>query len=248
MLKKLLAFVIIFAVLLLAALSFITARYIDKEEILRAKREREELRAQRDSILTLVARKDSMQKQLQIQVDTLKTETAYLRNKVDSLEEKRQEEQLAVRFIRREEDLQQKFKETFPEMAYSDWGITEVYNEEEDVSLRYLSIPLWFSETFIIDHQNAESYREQRDKLLQVDSLQQRMVTLKDSLFLLETQKRLAYETGYNDAYAKYDSLNQKYIDLLQKPPQIKVGWPNWGTIIGATAVGTLVGTQIEFK
>ena len=55
MLKKLLIAVTVFAVLLMLALSWITARYVDQEEILRAKTEMDRLRATRDSIYAFVA-------------------------------------------------------------------------------------------------------------------------------------------------------------------------------------------------
>ena len=248
MLKKLLIAAVSFAVLLMVALAFITARYIDHAEILRAKSERDHLRAVRDSIAAVVAVKDSIQKELELQVTGLQTEANILRQEVDSLENLRRREQLKVRLLRKKEDLQDKFMQTFPEIAYSDWGVTEVYNEAEQISIQYLMVPLWFAETFIIDHQNSLSYQKQKDKLLLVDSLQTAIVQVKDSLRILEMEKGLAYKKGYDEAYAKYEDINKRYIKLLQKPPQVKIGFPGWGTVLGATAAGVVVGTQLQWK
>ena len=153
MLKKLLIAVGVFAVLLMLALSYITARFVDKEEIMRTKIERERLKATRDSIYAIIALKDSTQKLLQYQVSSLGAEASLLRKQVDLLEEHRKNAQLSVRRLRRKEDLQKRLQQTYPEMADSQWGVTDVYHEEADVSIEYLLIPLWFSETFIIEHQ-----------------------------------------------------------------------------------------------
>jgi len=248
MLKKLLIAAVSFAVLLMVVLAFITARYIDHAEILRAKNERDHLRTVRDSIAGVVALKDSIQKQLELQVADLQMEANMLRSEVDSLEALRRREQLKVRLLRKKEYLQAKFLQTFPEIAHSDWGVTEVYNEAEQISIEYLLVPLWFSETFIIDHQNALSYKKQKDKLLLVDSLQIAIIQVKDSLRILEMEKGLAYKKGYDEAFAKYEDINERYIKLLQKPPQVKIGFPAWGTVLGATAAGVVVGTQLQWR
>ncbi len=245
-LKSGLIIVSIIAGLLAVGLSYILGRGINREEIQRAELEMQQLRASRDSIQAVVSLKDSIQTLLSTQVKQLERETNRLRNEVQELEEQRKEDQLTVRSIRKKEALQERLIKTFPEMAQSDWGVTDVYNEENDISVEYLLVPLWFSETFIIDHQNAESYKKQRDKLFAVDSLHQQVSVLKDSLFVLEKAKTEAYKTGYNEAYTKYEDLNKKYINLLEKPPSVELGFPKWGVIGASVGAGVLIGTQIK--
>lgn len=245
-LKSGLIIVSIIAALLAVGLSYLLGRGINREEIQRAELEMQQLRSSRDSIQAVVSLKDSIQAMLSKQVRQLESETSQLRTQVRSLEEARQEAQLTVRSIRKKEDLQGRLEETFPEMASSDWGVKEVYNEEADLYVEYLLVPLWFSETFIIDHQNSESYKQQRDKLWAVDSLNQQVSTLKDSLLVLERDKSQAYKTGYDDAYTKYEDLNQKYIELLEKPPSVNLGFPKWGVIGASVGAGVLIGTQIN--
>jgi TolA-binding protein len=245
-LKKGLIIVSVVAGLLAIALSFILGRGIDREEIHRAQLEMQQLRASRDSIETLVAIKDSMQNVLSARVEDLTSQTDRLRREVEILEEERAENQLTVRNIRKKEDLQNRLAETFPEMAESDWGVTEVYNEEFDVGVEYLLVPIWFSETFIIDHQNSESYKQQVDRFTEIDSLHQQVSVLKDSLFTLEREKTEAYQRGYQEAFAKYEDINAKYIDLLEQPPSIDLGVPKW-TVIGASiGAGVLAGSQLK--
>ena len=248
MIKNLLIAVTVFAVLLMLALSYLTARFVDQEEILRARTEASGLKAARDSIYALVARKDSLQEILQEEVINLQGEATLLRKQVAALEEERKQQQLQVRQMRKKEDLQKKLSKTYPEMGKEPWGVTEAYDSENDVSIEYFMIPLWFTETFIIEHQNSENYKKQRDKLLTLDSLQAAVITLKDSVYRLEIEKSLAYKAGYDTAYSKYTALNEKYIELLQKPPSVDLGFPSWGTIVGSAAVGVLVGTQLESR
>lgn len=245
-LKNGLVIVGIIAGLLAISLSYILGKGIDREEIMRAQLEMQQLRSSRDSILAIVSLKDSLQALLGNQVKLLQSETDMLRDEVYRLEDERERNQLTVRSIRKKAELQQRLAETFPEMAMSDWGVTEVYNEENDIGLEYLLVPLWFSETFIIDHQNSESYKKQRDKLFSVDSLHQQISTLKDSLFVLERAKAAAYQTGYDEAYAKYEDINAKYVRLLEKPPSVNIGFPKWGVVAAGVGAGVLVGTQIK--
>ncbi|SHF72933.1 hypothetical protein SAMN05443144_11295 [Fodinibius roseus] len=245
-LKKGLITVSVIAGLLAISLSFILGRGIDREEVQRAQLEMQELRASRDSIKVIVSLKDSLQALLGSQVKQLESETTRLRDEVQYLETEREENQLTVRNIRKKEDLQVKLAETFPEMAQSDWGVTEVYNEEADIGIEYLLVPLWFSETFIIDHQNSISYMQQRDKLELVDSLNQQVMVLQDSLFTLEQEKSEAYQLGYEEAFTKYEDINTKYIELLEQPPSIDFGIPKWGIIGTSIGAGVLVGSQIK--
>jgi len=245
-LKKGLITVSVIAGLLAIALSFILGRGIDREEIHRAQLEMQQLRASRDSIETLVAIKDSMQNILSARVEDLTSQTDRLRSEVQVLEQERAENQLTVRNIRKKEDLQNRLAETFPEMAESDWGVTEVYNEEFDVEVEYLLVPLWFSETFIIDHQNSESYKQQVNRFSEIDSLHQHVSVLKDSLFTLEREKAEAYQIGYQEAFTKYEDINAKYIELLEQPPSIDLGIPKWGVIGASIGAGVLVGSQIK--
>ncbi len=81
-------------------------------------------------------------------------------------------------------------------------------------------------------------------KLEQVDSLQQLVSVYKDSIINLERDNKLAYQLGYDDAFLKYEILNQKYIEQLEKP-QLKLGYPAAAaTIIGGVGVGFLLGSM----
>ena len=86
--------------MLMLVLTYITARYIDQEEIFRAKNEMLQLKATRDSIYALVALKDSLQRSLQIQVDELQSEASTLRQQVVTLERVRIDRQSGIRAIR----------------------------------------------------------------------------------------------------------------------------------------------------
>lgn len=246
MLKKALIAVSAIAILLMVAVSYLTARFVDRKEIQRVQEEAARLRITRDSIQAAVRVRDSLEREFEGIVTRFQDQGDRLRTQVAEAERDRAAAQLTVRQLRRKEDLQGRLRRTYPEMAASDWGVTEVFNEQEHVSIEYLLIPLWFSETFIIEHQNAESWRAQRDKLLLVDSLQRQVTVLQDSIVNLEHANRLAFQQGLDSTLAKYEDLNREYISLLEKPPQVKFGLPSWGSILVSAAAGVVLGTQIK--
>ncbi len=244
-LKKILISVSVFAGVLLLVLTWITSRYIDQEEIFRAKNEMLQLKATRDSIYALVALKDSLQRSLQIQVNDLQSEASTLRQQVATLERVRIDQQSGIRSIRGKDELLDTLRQTFPQIKRT-LRASEVYDPENRVFVEYLMVPLWFHETFVIEHNNSENYKRQRDKLQTVDSLNTNIIVLKDSVYHLERDKTLAFKSGYDSAYTKYEMMSQKYINLLEKPPEISFGFPSWGTIVGTAAVGVIIGTQLE--
>jgi len=240
MLKNPLTVVIFIAVILLLFIAYFGGLWQNKEKIHAAELEMEKLRSMRDSLQTVVAYRDSLENLIGEQISTKKDEAQALRQEVNRLENERKEKQFTVRSLRKKEDLQNKFKETFPEVANSDWGVTEVFNEQYGVGIEYLLIPLWFNETFIIDHNNSKLYQAQKDKLLLVDSLNQFVIVLQDSVLVLEKLNRKAYENGYNTAYTKYEDLNEKYISELQKG---KIDWTLQAAgFVGGGIIGVLIG------
>ena len=175
MLKKLLIAAGIFGVLLMIALSYITAKYTDQEEIMRVVREREELQHQHEKLLALVAEKDAEKKELEAKVGNLETEVELKRAEVDSLESARQEAQTSVRKLRTENELENQLMEAFPEVKES-MKMTEVPVEGlPGMKLHYFSVPFRFAETFLIEHQNSNNYMMQRDQLKEVDQMQQKI-------------------------------------------------------------------------
>lgn len=238
-------FFLTFVVVLLLVLTYITTRFIDQEEIHRAELEMASLHASRDSLLAFVATRESLQVGLLREADAARNEAEALRENVAQLEELRKQERLSVRFLRKKEDLFRKLESTYPEMARSKWGVKEVYDDANDVSVEYFMIPLWFTETFIIEHQDAANYRAQRDSLWSVDSLQRKVNALTLDVLNLEREKSAAYKSGYDEAYSKYEELNKAYIDLLKKPPSVELGLPAWGTILGSAGAGFVLGTVV---
>jgi hypothetical protein len=244
-LKRLLIGVTTFALLLLLALTYLTGRYRNREEIHRAQLEAQQLRSMRDSMLIAVALRDSVQKSLQLEIGELRRSSDAMRDEVAALERQRQANQLAVRQLRTSDALHERLIEAFPENARN-FRVTEVRDPVDDVDLEYLMVPLWFSETFVIEHQNAQSWLAQRDKLQSVDSLRLRTIGLQDSVLSLERQNRLAFQTGFDSAFTKYEDLNHRYVNLLERPPKVTLGLPKWQLLLLSAAGGVALGTQIR--
>lgn len=246
MLEKLLGFLAVVAVALGIAVVYLHTRLRAEGEIVRAQAEAQFLRAQRDTILHIVARNDSLQREVGLVRAEKETEAARLRERIDVLENERAAAQLTVRSLRRREDLQDRLRRTFPEMAASDWGVTEVFNEEHGVGIEYLLVPLWFSETFLIDHQNAMAYQTQADTLRTLAAVLTEVTVLQDSVFTLERGSRTAFERGYDEAFTRYEALNQDYIALLREP-RFSLGVPGGLTLLAATfGAGVLLGGAVR--
>jgi hypothetical protein len=246
MLKRIAFGASLVAGVLLLLVVFLGTRLRDERKIARAEFEAEMLRTQRDSILRVVAINDSLQRELSFVRNEMEVEASRLLGRIDELERARVANQLSVRRLRRTEDLRARIETTFPEMAASRWGVTEVFDDANGVGIEYLMVPLWFSETFLIDHQNSLAYRTQVDTFRVLDGLRQQISQLQDSVLTLERGSRLAYQNGYDTAYQLYQSLNREYIDELKRP-RFDLGVPGGiATMLGSFGAGALMSTVVR--
>ena len=129
------------------------------------------------------------------------------------------------------------------ELGSAAWGLTTLAFEDGDtLGLEYLLVPAWFAETFVIDHANATSWRAQKDRLLEVDSLRLVVATLQDSVLRLEAANAAAYAMGYDAASVSYQDLSRRYIAELEKP---RIRLPSLVGLVGAAGAGLVVGRVI---
>ena len=191
----------------------------NRETIARARADAARLTTQRDSLVAVVHHRERQQAALTIQRETHEADIHRHRDSVIALERRRAAAQLSVRQIHTVGALQDRLRAAFPELGASAWGLTTLPFEGGDtLGLEYLLVPAWFAETFVIDHANAASWRQQKDQLLAVDSLRLVVTALQDSITQLEVAKRMAYEAGYQAAYTGYQDLSQRYVAELRKP------------------------------
>jgi hypothetical protein len=140
--------------------------------------------------------------------------------------------------------LQDTLRAVFPELGEAGWGLATVPLDDGDtLGIEVLMVPAWFAETFAIDRANADSWREQKDGLLAVDSLQLRVAQLQDSVTTLERANRIAYETGYQAAYADYDDLSRRYVAELRKP---RVTLGRTIGLVAAVGAGVVLGAVVR--
>ena len=244
--KKFLIILGVVSVLLLVGFTYVSARFVDRGKIAQLQTEQAQLTRQRDSILAFARTRDSLQAILADSVQVLTSQTSALRDTVRQLESARQATVLSIRRLRQTSELQARVAAVFPEVARaSRWGITELYDDREGVALEYIFFPAFFAETFMIDHENALNYKQQVGKLAALDTLNTQVITLKDSVFVLERQKSAAFRTGYDSAFTKYEALNADYIAYL-KNPKVGIKFPGWLALVGSAAVGVVVGSAIK--
>ena len=216
----------------------------NRQAIARARAESVALATQRDSVLSVVAQRETERAQLAARADSFQTEAQALRDSIGRMEQERAEAQRGVRRIRTVGALQARLRQAFPELGPGGWGVTTVpVHQGDTIGIEYLMVPAWFAETFVIDHANAESWRAQKDRLLAVDSLRVVVATLQDSITHLEVAKRLAYEAGYQAAFTSYQDLAKRHIAELRKP-QIRLASTVW--MLGAAGAGLLIGRLVR--
>jgi len=212
-----------------------------REAVARARAAASHLRLQRDSLLAEVEIRKRTEAALTSEREALESQAAELRKSVAGLEQSRAEAQLTVREIRMTGALEERLRAAFPELGDAAWGLTTLPFEDGDtLGLEYLLVPAWFAETFIIDRANAASWRAQKDRLLEVDSLRLVVASLRDSVTRLEAANAAAYATGHDAAYASYQDLSRRYVAELKKP---RIRLPS---LVGLVGVGFVVGRVIR--
>jgi hypothetical protein len=207
------------ALLGLAAATAYGACSGNAKELARVRAEVRQLATQRDSLDRVVRDRDARRTAIARDRDAHRAEADRLRDSVRAIERRRAERQLTLTHLRTVGALQDTLRAVFPELGARGWGFTTVAIDDGDtLGLEVLVVPAWFAQTFAIDRVNAESWRAQKDRLLAVDSLQQTVTLLHDSITSLERANRVAYETGYRAASASVDDLSRRYAAELRKP------------------------------
>lgn len=228
------------ATLLVAALSLRGNR----KAIARARAEAAQLLEQRDSLSAAVRERDDLRAAFERERRSREAEAARLRDSVTALERRRAGAQLAVRTIDTVDVLQARLRAAFPELGTSGWRLTNVpLTPGDTIGIEYLMVPAWFAETFVIDHQNAESWRAQKDGLLAVDSLGLAVIALQDSIARLVAANAAAYQTGYDAALASYRDLSNRHVAELKRP-RIRLG-SGLGLLVAGSA-GVLIGRAVR--
>ena len=246
MLKTVLTLMII--ICLLASLSsFLAAKFMNQREIIQVKQELLQIKTRRDSLLTQVGARDTIIAQFEVKETKLNNEITLLKKQRSRLETERQQALANAFRLFQKEDIMAQMQDFWPEMARSQWGFKDIHNEEFNVDIEYFLIPTEFTTTFIQDHIDAIKYKQQLDKSMDIESLQNLVIAYKDTVIQLEKENKQAYKIGYDDAYTKYESLNQKYIKRLENP-QIKLGVPALTAILGSAAAGFVAGTIADNK
>ena len=215
-----------------------------RDAIARAETQTARFETERDSLRTVIGRRNKDAAALTGRVQQYRGAAKTLRDSVTALERRRSAHTLRVREIRTTGALIARLRSTFAEFGDSAWGLTTVPIDDRDtIGIEYLMVPAWFAETFVIDRANAKSWRAQKDRLLQVDSLGLLVVALQDSVTRLTAANAFAYRVGYDAAYTGYQDLSRRYVAELRKP---RVTLGNAIGLIAAAGAGFLLGEIVR--
>ena len=203
MLKKVAIFAAVLVVSTMLALSFLTARYIDKEEISRVQTEMQGLQQQKLALETQIGELDEKQVELNQVIESKDAEIEANKGVIAQLEQERADQQLNIRQLNTEDELEKSFAKAYPQVVQAkNFGIVHMQiNDELELTLPYYVIPAWFTETFVIEHDNMLTYKTEIETYKANEELYGSVLDLKDKVLQLETEKSNAYLTGYEEAY-----------------------------------------------
>ncbi len=102
------------------------------------------------------------QTQLETQVSDLEARGDSMRAEIETLDRRLAATRLTVSTLPKKPGLAQRLRTSYPELAQTAWGVIEVYDDGARGYVEYLAVPLWMSETFILDHRNASQCRATR--------------------------------------------------------------------------------------
>ncbi len=238
---KLLGVVLAVAVVLVLAVTYLWATRDAAAEIARVRAQVEYLTAEREEVKSLASRNDSIQRELADTRVALQAQIDRNDMVVDSLDRVITDQRLTVFRLRRPEDIAAKFSQTFPELTHaSNWGVHEIYDEEAELGILYLSVPLAFATSSMIEHETLTTLQTQVDTLKQSVQLGRQALTVSDSMFTLEHATRVAFEEKYDTLFVSYEGLSGDYIKELQKPA-FRFDFVSIGLLVGALAAGVAI-------
>ncbi|MBI4500783.1 MAG: hypothetical protein HY700_06435 [Gemmatimonadetes bacterium] len=199
--------------------------------------------SERDSLVAVVQEREELIASLGLERDTLESLAQWWRDSVDLLERDRAAAQLTIRENHSLTVLQAELRASFPELGDSAWRMLTIRTDPRDtLGIEYVAVPAWFAETFVIDHQNAASWRAQKDQLLVVDSLRLAVAALQDSIARLQSANTAAYRSGYDAAYVGYQDLSTRYVAELRKP---RIRFGSAVQFLAAAGIGVVLGRAI---
>jgi hypothetical protein len=212
---------------------------------LRAQQEMGRLHHQRDSILVVVAGKDSLVATLQTQVGSLEGSIIELKAEQQELENKRADAESAIWHLFHDDSIMVEFKREWPQYARSQWGFTEIRDRTTGLRVKYFVAPWSFTNEILNNCNDARSFRQQSQKLVQVVRLQDTVIYFEKRIAGLEREKAAAFRIGYDSAYVLYAGLNDKYVKLLENP-RIDMGFAGWWPVAGGVALGFVGGMAAD--
>lgn len=95
------------------------------------------------------------QHQLEARVSELEQQADSLLAEIEVRDRRLEQTRLSTGKLSRKSGLDQRLVSAYSEFSRIDWGVIDVYDDRQEQYVEYMAVPLWMSETFILDHQNA---------------------------------------------------------------------------------------------
>ena len=215
-----------------------------EREISRIRADSAELHTRLDGIRAEVALRDSLRMTILSVESTLRGEAGELRESIRAEEARREAAQLAVWNLRSTDAREAAFQEAFPQFAPT-MRVTEHQRSPDELSVRYLMVPFGAATTFVTYKNRSDSYMEQNQLFATLDSVNLEVISLKDSVDVLNRLNQDALRMGMDTAFSRYSAITQDYIRELERPA-LNIDVPSKWYLIGGTAAGFVLGTVIR--
>ena len=241
---KLFNLLVVVVVVVVGFAAYQRASFRAEREISRIRADSAALHTQLDAVRAEVALRDSLKAAIRGVETTLRGEAVVLRDSIRAEEVRRQAAQLAVWNLRSTDAREVAFQEAFPQFAPT-MRVTEYQRSPDELSVRYLMVPFGAASTFVTYKIRSDSYMEQNALFAVLDSVNLQVISLKDSVEVLNQLNQNALRMGMDTAFSCYGAITQEYIRELERPA-FSVNVPSKWYLIGGTAAGFVLGTVIR--
>ncbi len=230
--------------------TWMTAKSIDQEAIFMALQDKAEMESISNDLRKQVTEYKQQKNDLQNELNNTYVAIEQGKKERAELQERLEETKFHTRLIRTNEKLVEKYKETFPEFANAkDLGVLAMTDLDSGIEVDYFIQPLWFIDTFIIQHQELKAKELQLASYKEDEKKYGKARALTTKIIMLEGRLSTARETAFNSCEGKYNQISQDYIQNLKEPPAIEFQAPKlWSHSLAALAgFGACMGVGMSF-
>ena len=207
-----------------------------KEEIIGLRLDAAETAKQKENLDKDVEAMTADKKKHLAKIGKLEDEVKVNIDYINDLEKAAREKQLKIRGIDTSIESLNLFVETFPEFSRDKgFGMVDVVSEKTGIKRSYLSMPIFFTETFVIEHNNLETAEKELLKYQENEELYGDARALRMKVDRQSDRIQAVLTDANNACHIRTEALRDRYINQLEKP---RFELPGGAKMVGCAALG----------